>query len=83
MEITEQELINLGFNSHTEEGTTYYGKILNECCNLALISMDKDFKTVGLYPYEYQVQYDTVEQLETVIKAFKNKVPNWKMIKCN
>ena len=45
--------------------------------------MGKDFKTVGLYPYEYQVQYDTVEQLETVIKAFKNKVPNWKMIKCN
>lgn len=83
MEITEQELIDLGFNSHIEEGITYYGKILSECCNLALISMDKDFKTVGLYPYEYKIQFTKVDELQDIIRLFKDKTPVWNLIKNN
>ena len=83
MEINEKELEKLGFKAHQEDDVTYYGLLLNKTSNLALITMDSEFKTVGLYPYEHTVQFTEVEEVQDVIRVFKDKTPDWNLIKNN
>lgn len=83
MELNKKELEKLGFKAHQLEGLIYYGIELNKTSNLALITMDSDFKTVGLYPYEHTVQFTKVEEVQDVIRVFKDKTPDWNLIKNN
>lgn len=83
MELNEKALKKLGFKAHQLDGLTYYGKTLNNNSNLALITMNSDFNVVGLYPYEYKIQFTKVDEVQDIIRLFKDKTPIWNLIKNN